>query len=68
MDQLKKEEMVLIKNCSREYRKKRIPIPTHKCKYGDVTEEYVFDLTLKIRIQKKEMTTNEVNYVVGTFL
>ena len=31
-------------------------------------EEYIFDLTLKIRSQKKGMTTTQVNYFVITFV
>ena len=30
-------------------------------------EKYLFDITLKIRIQKKGMTPTEVNDVVGNF-
>ena len=31
-------------------------------------DEYVFDITLKIQIQKKGMTTTHVDGFVGTFV
>ena len=60
--------MVLIKNVSGEYKKKRIPISNQKYKYGGVMEYFLFGLTLNIRSQKKVMTTTEVNDVVRTFV
>ena len=59
--------MVLIENCSREYKKKIIPISTQKYKNGNVMEESIFDLTLNIISQKKGITTTKVNDVVRTF-
>ena len=35
----KKEERVLIKNCSKEYKHKRIPISTQRYKYGGAMEK-----------------------------
>ena len=63
----KNHERVLIKNFSREFTKKRIPLSTQKYKDGGVMEESVFDSTLKIRSQKIEMTTTEITDVAGTF-
>ena len=60
--------MVLIKNVSGEYKKKRISISNQKYKYGGVMEYFLFGLTLNIRSQKKVMTTTEVNDVVRTFV
>ena len=58
----------MIKNLSREYDKLRIPISTQKYKDGGVMEESVFYITLNIRIQKKGMTTTQVNNFVGSFV
>ena len=57
----------MIKNCSKEYKQKRIPISTQKYKDGGVMEKFLLDLTIKVINQEKVMTTTEVQYVVGSF-
>ena len=63
----KKEDRVLIENCSSGYQK-TIPILNQKYKYGDDREGYVFDVTINIRSQKKGMTTTQVIVFVVTFV
>ena len=48
--------------------KKKIPISTKNYKDRGVMEKYSFDVTLNIRIQKKGMTTTEVDDSVIIFL
>ena len=47
--------MVLIENCSREYRQKIIPISTQKYKGGGVMEKSVLDITTGIRNKKNQL-------------
>ena len=63
----KKGDRALIKNCSREYKKKRVPISTQKYYHVSNVEESVFDHILKIK-SEKVMTTTHVNDFVGTFV
>ena len=58
----------MIKNCSREYKQKRISVSTHKYKDGGIMEKLLLDITIKIRNQKKEIKNTEVKDVVGTFV
>ena len=64
----KKEDRVLIQNCSRECRNKIIPISTQKYKKGADMDESVFYITLKMQINKKGMTTTHVDDFVGTYV
>ena len=58
----------MIKNCSREYKQKRISVSTNKYKDGGIMEKLLLDITIKIRNQKKEIKNTEVKDVVGTFV
>ena len=64
----KKEDRVLIKICSREYKQKIMPISTHKYKGGKVMEKLVLDITIKIQNQKKRIITTKVKDFVRTFV
>ena len=64
----KKEDRFLIKNCFRECKQKIIPISNHKYKDGGVMEKSLLGITIKIRNQKKGMTTTKVKYVDGNFV
>ena len=57
----------MIKNVSREYTQKIIPISTQKYKDGGVVKKSVLDLTVKMISQKKVMSTTEVRYIDVTF-
>ena len=48
----KREERVLIKNCSKEYKDKRIPISINRYKYGGDKEKSVLDITDSLRHEK----------------
>ena len=64
----KKEDGVLNKNCSREYKQKITPVSTHKYKDVGVTNKYLLYIAIKIRTQKKIITTTGVQDVVGSFV
>ena len=64
----KKEDRVLIQNCSRECRNKIIPISTQKYKKGADMDESVFYIILKIKIKKKGITTTHVDDFMGTYV
>ena len=57
--------MVLIKNCSKEYKHKRIPVSTQRYKDGGVVEKSVLDMTDSLRHQKLGLTTSESRDVQG---
>ena len=61
----KKEERVSIKNCSKEYKHKRIPVSTHRYKDGWGMEKSVLDTTESLRHQKLGLTTSESRDVQG---
>ena len=63
----KKEEFFLIKNCSKEYKHKRIPISTQRYNNGGDIEKSVLDITDRLRHQKQGLTTSDVRDVEGTF-
>ena len=63
----KTEEILLIKNVSVEYVKKRVPIFTQKYLCMDRMEEQVHYITIKKRKQKKIMTTTNVEDITGYF-
>ena len=45
-----------------------IPISNEKYKDGGVMGEYVFDITLKIRSQRKVMTKTQINTFAGGYV
>ena len=48
----KKEDRVLIENCPKEYKQKRIPISTQRYKCGGAMEKSVLDITDNLRSEK----------------
>ena len=64
----KKEERVLIKKNSKEYKHKRIPVSTHRYKDGGGMEKSVLDITDSLRHQKLGLTTSESRDVQGIFV
>ena len=64
----KKEERVLIKNCSKEYKHKRIHVSTHRYKDGGAMEKSVLDMTYSLRHQKLGLTTSESRDFQGIFV
>ena len=64
----KKEDRVLIQNCSMEYGNKIILISTEKYMKGANMDEFVFYITLKMQIKKKGMTTTHVDDFVGNYI
>ena len=63
----KKEQRVLIKDCSKEY-KKRIHVSTQRYQDGGGMEKSVYDVTDKIRHQQQGLTTSESIDVEGMFV
>ena len=51
----KKEDRVLIRNCSKEYKHKIIPISNQIYKDGGVVEKYLLDITDSLRKLKQGM-------------
>ena len=49
----KKEDRILIRNCSKEYRHKRIPISTHRYKDAGVMNKSVLEITESVRHPKQ---------------
>ena len=64
----KKEGRVLINNCSKEYKHKRIHVTTHRYKDGGGMEKSVLDMTDSLRHQKLGLTTSESRYFQGILL
>ena len=64
----KKEERVLIKNCSKEYEHKNIPVSTQRYQDGGGMEISVLDVTDSIRHQKLGLTTSESIDLQGMFV
>ena len=64
----KKEERVLIKKNSKEYKHKRIPIPTHRYKDGGDMEKSVLYITDSLIHHKQVLTTSDVRDVEGNFV
>ena len=64
----KKEDRVFIKNCSKEYKHKRIPISTQRYKDGGAMEKSVLDITDSLRHQKQGLTTSDVRDIEGIFV
>ena len=64
----KKEERVLIKNCSKEYKHKRIHVSTQRYQDGGGMEKSVLDLTDSMRHQKQGLTTSESIDLQGIFV
>ena len=60
--------MVLIKNCSKEYKHKSIPVSTQRYKNGGGMEKSVLDMTDRLRHQKLGLTTSESRDVQGIFV
>ena len=60
--------MVLIKNCSKDYKHKRIPVSTQRYKDGGGMEKSVLDITDSLRHQKIGFTTSDSRDVEGTFV
>ena len=58
----------MIRKHFKEYKKKRIPIPTHKYRDVGVTEKSVLDLTVRMRNLKKGMKTTELKDIDGNFV
>ena len=54
----KKEERVLIKNCSKEYKHKRIPVSTQRYQDGGGMEKSVLDIRDSLRHQKLGLTAS----------
>ena len=65
---IKKEDRVLIKNCSKEYKHKRIPISTHRYKDGWAMDKSVLVITDSLRHHKQGFTTSDVRDIEGTFV
>ena len=63
----KKEESVLIKNCSKEYKHKRIPVSTQRYKDVGGMEKSVLDTEDSLIQQKLGLTTSEYRDVQGIF-
>ena len=68
MDYYKKEDRDFIRNCSKEYKHKRIPISTQRYKYGGAMEKSLLDNTDSLRHQKQGLTTSDVRDIEGFFL
>ena len=64
----KKEIRVLIKNCSKEYKHKRIPISTQRYKDVWAMEKSVMDITDSLRNQKQVLTTSDVRDIEIIFV
>ena len=64
----KKEERVLIKNSSKEFKHKRIHVSTQRYKDGGGMEKSVLDLKDSLRHQKLGLTTSESRDVQGIFV
>ena len=64
----KKEERVLIKNCSKEYKHRRIPVSTQRYQDGGGIKKLVLDLTDSLRHQKLGLNTSESRYFQGIFV
>ena len=64
----KKEARVFIRNCSKEYKHKRIPISTQKYTDGGAVGKSVLDIIDSVRHQKQGLTTSYVRDIEGTFL
>ena len=64
----KKEDRVLIRNVSKKYKHKRIPISTHIYKDGGVIDRYVLDITDSVRHQKQGLKTSDASDIEGTFV
>ena len=64
----KMEERVLIKNCSKEYKHKRIPVSTQIYQDGGGTEKSVLDLKDSLRHQKLGLTKSDPRDVQGIFI
>ena len=63
----KKEERVLIKNCSKEYKHKMITVSTKRYQDGGGTKKSLLDVTYSIRHKKLVLTTSESIDVQGMF-
>ena len=68
MDSLKKEDGVMIRNLSEEYKHKSIPISNQRYKYGVVMEKSVLDITDILRHQKQVLTTSDISNIEGNFV
>ena len=64
----KKEEMVLIENCSKEYEHKRIPISTQRYKDGEDMDKSVLDITDSMKHHKHVLITSDVRNIEGNLL
>ena len=64
----KKEERILIKKCSKEYKHKRITVSTQRYKYGGGMVKSVLDMTDSLRHQELVLTTSESRDVQGSFV
>ena len=59
----KREDRVLVKKCSKEYKHKRIPISTKRYKDGWAMEKSVLYITVRLRHQKQRLTTSYVDSI-----
>ena len=64
----KKEERVLIKNCSKEYKHKRILVSTQRYNNGGAMEKLVWDMTDSLRHQTLGLTPSESRDVQRFFV
>ena len=64
----KNEERVLIKNCSKEYKHKRILVSTQRYNYGGGMDKSVLDITDSLRHHKLGLETSESRDVQGIFV
>ena len=65
---IKKEDRALIKNCSKEYKHKRIYISNQRYKDRGAMERSVLDITDRLRHQKQGLTTSDVRDIGGNFV
>ena len=64
----KREGRVFIRNCSKEYKRKIIPISTQRYKDGSVMEKSELDITNSVRHQKQGLKTKYIRDIEGNFV
>ena len=58
----------MIRNRSKQYKHRRIPISTHRYKDGGVMDKSLFYITDSVMHQKQGLTTSDVSDIGGTFV
>ena len=64
----KKEDRVFVRNFSKEYKHKRIPVYTQRYNDEGNMEKSVLDITDSARHQKQGLTTSDLNDIEETFV